>query len=550
MRSLKIISGLLALAVLGLASTGSAQSQEKAFEAVPASLTEPGENYRPLSLDEAIAVGLQNNLDVQVNRFSPYASELTSQAAWGAYDPVLSGNAGYAGDAQENTFQINQVQVAKNYVVNGELGISALIPYWGGRLFVNFDSERILTNSTIQNYSPQYESGVEFGANVPLLRGLIWNEPWTQVKLTQLNYGAAVDEFTTSVMDTVFSIIGSYWDLVAKRERVRVAIKSLSSTRALLQQTEIQYQVGVVSKVEVVQAEAGVANSEYDLIVARNDYRNTQDDLIAQVLGNRLRPDTNLLFDPTDDPQYSRVQPVDLDAAVKRAFVNRPELAAAQKRIGQREVQLKFAKNQRLPQVDIDFRYRTLGITGDANNSIQGNSFFPAPSCDPPGPGNNNPIDCGSYGDTFNEYWDNNHEIAAYGVISIPLGNIRARKEESKARIELRKAGSQVRRLQQMIIKDVRSSARGLLASAQGVEAAERRRVAAEEQLRAETIRLEHGESTPFEVLQRERDLVDAESQKIDALRAFRLSQAKLQRDEGTILADRNVSIDQVQKIE
>ena len=546
MRSLKFIVPLSVLALLAGASTGSAQSGSQNAPAVKDFLADPGANYRPLSLDEAIAVGLQNNLDVQVNRFSPYSSELTSEAAWGAYDPVLSGNAGYAGDAQENTFQINQVPIAKNYVVNGQVGIDALIPYWGGRVFVNFDSERILTNSTVQNYSPQYESGVEFGANVPLLRGLIWNEPWTQVKLTHLGFGAAVDDFTTSVMDTVFSIIGSYWDLVARRERVRVALKSLSSTRALLQQTEIQYQVGVVSKVEVVQAEAGVANSEYDLIVARNDYRNTQDDLIAKVLGNRLRPDTDLLFDPTDDPQYSRVQPVDLDAAVKRAFLNRPELAAAHKRIDQREVQLKFAKNQRLPQVDIDFRYRTLGITGDANGAA-GFGPFPAPNC---GPGGANPIECGTYGDTFNEYWDKNHEIAAYGVVSIPLGNIRARKEESKARIELRKAGSQVKRLQQMIIKDVRSSARGLLASAQGVEAAERRRVAAEEQLRAETIRLEHGESTPFEVLQRERDLVDAESQKINALRLYRLSQAKLQRDEGTILSDRNVAIDQVRQLD
>ena len=79
---------------------------------------------------------------------------------------------------------------------------------------------------------------------------------------------------------------------------------------------------------------------------------------------------------------------------------------------------------------------------------------------------------------------------------------------------------------------------------------AEARRVAAEEQLRAETIRLEHGESTPFEVLQRERDLVDAESQKINALRLYRLSQAKLQRDEGTILSDRNVAIDQVRQLD
>ena len=74
--------------------------------------------------------------------------------------------------------------------------------------------------------------------------------------------------------------------------------------------------------------------------------------------------------------------------------------------------------------------------------------------------------------------------------------------------------------------------------------------VAAAEQLRAEQIRLEHGESTPFDVLQRERDLVDAESQKIGALRAYRVSQATLQREEGTILGDRNVVIEQVRRLD
>ncbi|MFP6639582.1 MAG: TolC family protein [Myxococcota bacterium] len=505
----------------------------------------PSDNYHPLSLDQAIAIGVQNNLDVEVSRYSPYVSELESGAAWGSYDPVFSGQVGYAGASEENTFELDQVAVSKNYSVSGEAGITALVPYWGGSVFVNFDSGRATTNSTIQNYSPEYESGLELGASVPLLRGLVWNEPWTQVKQTHLAYGASIDDFSTSVMDTVFSIIGSYWDLVAQREQVRVATKSLTSTKALLEQTEIQYQVGVVSRVEVVQAEAGVANSEYELIVARNDYRNTQDDLIAKVLGNRLRPTTDLLFQPTDNPEFTRVSPVDLEKAVTAAFQNRPELAAAQKRIEQQEVQLKFAKNQRLPKLDIDFRYRTLGITGDKNNSAK--AFFGgAPKECGTGPDD---LVCGDYGDTFHEYWDNNHEISAMGIISIPLGNTRARKQVSQARLELRKANSQVTRLRQIIIKDVRASSRGLLAAAQGVEAAERRRVAAAEQLRAETIRLEYGESTPFDVLQRERDLVDAQSQKIDALRAFRISQAKLERDQGTILEARNVSIQGVRAL-
>jgi outer membrane protein TolC len=135
------------------------------------------------------------------------------------------------------------------------------------------------------------------------------------------------------------------------------------------------------------------------------------------------------------------------------------------------------------------------------------------------------------------------------GIVSIPLGNTTARKNVTKSRIELRRANSQVTRLRQDIIVSVRRAARGLLAAAQGVQAAERRRVAAAEQLRAETIRLEHGESTPFDVLQRDRDLVEAESQKIEALRAYRISQATLEREQGTILEDRNISIEQVRRL-
>jgi outer membrane protein TolC len=135
------------------------------------------------------------------------------------------------------------------------------------------------------------------------------------------------------------------------------------------------------------------------------------------------------------------------------------------------------------------------------------------------------------------------------GVFSIPIPNTTARKNVTKAKIQNRRARTQLSRLKQTIIVETRAAARGLLAAAQGVEAAERRRLAAAEQLRAERIRLEHGESTPFDVLQRERDLVEAESQKIGALRAFRNSQVSLERAEGTILQNRSIVIDQVRQL-
>ncbi len=507
---------------------------------------EPGS--QPLSINEAIAVGLQNNLDVQVNRYQPYIGELTAGAAWGAYDPTFNGDVGYNSNQFRNINVLNNTTGTDNFdqqnlnaTVSGQAGIRALIPYWGATVDLALDGSSAESNQPFVPFSPLYNSGLTIGASVPLLRGLIWNQAWTQVKTTRLAYDADLDNFTTSVMNTVQQIISNYWNLVATKEQVRVAEKSLESNQALLDQTKTQYEVGVVSKVEVVQAEAGVANSDFDLIVAKNNYRNAQDRLISDVLGDHLHASTDLLFYPTTSPQFTSVSPVDLNEAVSTAFTKRPELAAAQRRLDQGEVQLKFAKNQRLPQLDVGVRYRTGGTDGFGNPAF---SFFGQPQPVPEAEGN--------FGDTFDSYFnaDRPRELVARATVSVPLGNIEGRKNVSKARIELRRANSQIVRLKQQIIVAVRAAARGLLASAQGVQAAERRRVAAVEQLRAEQIRLEHGESTPYDVLLRQSDLVDAESQKIGALQAFRNAQAELERQQGTILETWNVSIANVRELD
>ncbi len=82
------------------------------------------------------------------------------------------------------------------------------------------------------------------------------------------------------------------------------------------------------------------------------------------MLGDRLRADTNLLFNATDDPDFKAVGSVDVENAVALAFKNRPELIAAEKAIDQSEIQHRFAKNQRLPKLDVDLSFTTLGIKG------------------------------------------------------------------------------------------------------------------------------------------------------------------------------------------
>jgi outer membrane protein TolC len=493
---------------------------------------------RPLALSEAVALSIRNNLNVAVQRFEPLIAETEQQGAWGAYDPTIAADLSYDVVKFPNTFELNSADQSIERTTGGGVGLDQLIPYLGASLNLRFDSSKRTTNSTIQALDPQYDSSVFLTARVPLARNLIWNEPWTQVKRSEIGYRSSQEGFRTSLMDNVRTTVDGYWNLVAARDQVRVAQKSLETARALLDQTSTQYEVGVVSKVEVVEAEAGVADREFNLIRSSNVFRNLQDELIDLVLGTELSAATDLLFVPIDDPEQFDRRQVDLERAVATAFRKRPELQQADQSIEQDEVDLKFAKNQRLPQFDAEVRYGFVGISGDGNDDLN--------------PAFGTPQDAGSYGSSTDDFFtgDGSDNFRITGTFSIPFPNTTARKRVTRSRLELQQSKTQRLRLQQSIILEVRQAARTLRASAEGIEAAERRRLAAEEQLRAERIRLEHGESTPFDVLQRESDLVEAESQKIAALQAYRSAEIGLERAQGTILDFHHVVVDDVMQPE
>jgi len=488
---------------------------------------------RALTIHEAVALSIRNNLNVEVQRYEPMIAEADSEGAWGAYDPTISADAYYDVQKTPNTLALDTTSASRDRIQGGGVGLDQLIPYLGASVGVRFDSSDTVTRSTIRSLDPQYDSSIFLSARVPLARNLIWNEPWTNVKISEIAYQRSREGFTANLMDNVRVTVDGYWALVAARDQVRVAQKSLETARALLDQTKTQFEVGVVSRVDVVEAEAGVADREFNLIRVANEFRNAQDALIETVLGRELQALTTLQFVPTEDPEPSEMRQVDVQESVRTAFRKRPELHIEDRLIEQGEVDLRFAKNQRLPQVDLEAMYGFVGISGDGNDGL--NPAFGTP------PGNS------SYSDSMEDFFksDGADNYRVRGVFSIPFPNTAARKRVTRSQLDLRRSKTRKIRLEQGIILEVRGAARLLVASAQGIDAAERRRLAAEEQLRAERIRLEHGESTPFDVLQRESDLVEAESQKINALQAYRLAEIGLERSQGTILEYHDVVLDE-----
>jgi len=496
----------------------------------------------PIAMSEAVALAIRNGLGVEVERFGPLIAEAEAQAAWGAYDPRLDADTRYEVLKSPNTFALNPVAQNRDRIFGGGVGLSQLLPFIGGTLDARFDSSSRATRSQLESLDQRYDASFFLNGRIPLLRNLVWNAPWTNVKLLGLQSESAELRFRQALMDNVQGTVNRYWALVAARDRVRVSQKSLETARALFDQTQTQYEVGVVSQVEVVEAEAGVANREFELIQSANQFRNEQDLLIETVYGTRLEPGTALQLVPTEDLQAYDVGAIDVERSVARAFENRPELAIAQSEIDQDEVSLKFAKSQRLPMLDAEGRYGYVGISGNGNDNLRDfdpDDGIPAPI----------PIDT-VWGESSDDWFtrDGSNNWRVQGLFSVPIPNTGARRRVDISEFELRRSKTSRIRLEQGIILEVRAASRTLLSAGQRIEAAERRRLAAEEQLRAERIRLEHGESTPFEVLQREEDLVEAESQKINALQLFHAAETALERSEGSILEAHSIEVDAVRK--
>jgi outer membrane protein TolC len=520
-----------------------ATSAQAAPDALPP-IGVPLQGTLPLSLQAAITLGIGNNTEVEIIRHDPEIAEQDYRAAWGVHDPTLYGNFDYRSWSTPVASSLQTTNSTLERETTGATGLRGLIPKLGWQYDVNFSGRRLTTNSAIADLSPEYRSNISASLTAPLLRGAWWGEAWTQVKVSGIQSEVALQQFRTSLMDIVQAIENGYWNLAANKENLAVANKSLETSRALFDQTEAQYEVGVVSKVEVTEATAGVADREFRQIGALNAYRDSQDDLIDLVMGPRLTPTSSLEVIPSDSPEDYVPFNLDVEESTRKALQKRPELTIAKMQVDQQRVRLKFAKNQRLPQLDAVAGYGYAGLGGDTNSTPPLFGGVPDEN------GNLVRAPVTSVGRTFwstdDDFFssDGSKQWSAGAILSIPIPNTTARANQRASELELRKAGTSVVRQEQDIVKGVRRAVRNLESALEGIEAAERRTEAATEQERAEQIRLEHGESTPFDVLQREEDLVEAERQKILALQIYHSSVAELDREQGTILEDRNIIVE------
>jgi outer membrane protein TolC len=575
-----MMSRIATLLALSLPLAALAQEpQAPAPTAPPPATPPPGEELR-LSLAEAERLALEHNLDLQVARTSPEIAREVVDQALGAYDPL--GFAEYKFDHREQPVASTVLQAFGTGAAIEEDqwdyvgGFRGVVP-WGIQYSSTYDMRRLDSTSGFQALDREYRPAWISQLTVPLLKDFRWNAVDVAVKRSKIGQDVSDEDFRRFVTDLIVAVEDSYWSLVALRENERVARKSQQVASDLLDQTRVQYEVGVVSKVLVKQAEAGLAQREVATIVAQNLAKTGQDNLLNTILAptaDRLR-DTRLVI---DDPTYVEY-PVDEQGALRRAMERRPELLAARKRVEDAEVELAYRMNQRLPRLDLTGGYTFSGISGPQKISpgyAIGQQFYDSDFDNVPdtpltaGGGEplctgraaqplqaGNAFLCGTVqpdqvdneaSDSHDDFFDASgaHGWAAGVRMEIPIGNQTARSRAAQAEIELRRANTQLRQTEQVVILDVRKAARDVVDAIAALEAAERRREAQEETLRAEQEKLRLGDSTPREVLEFEEDLAEAEREGIVAGQRYRTAITRFEKAQASLLEARGIQLESV----
>jgi len=239
----------------------------------------------------------------------------------------------------------------------------------GTNVSVGFNNARVTTNSPFTSLSPVINSGFQFRLTQHLMQGLGVLPNTRFIRLAKNNRELTDVAFRLQVITTVDQLENMYWDLVYAYENVRVQTESLAFAQKTLADTQKQVQIGSLAPIEVVRAESTVATDQQALTVAQTNLQLQQlfmKNALSRSLKNSRLADAEVI--PTSTMQLPKEEPVvPTQDLVNDAMNHRAELAESRIDLSSRELNLKAVRNSMLPTLDLFAYYGGSGLAGSQN---------------------------------------------------------------------------------------------------------------------------------------------------------------------------------------
>ena len=481
-----------------------------------------------LSLQDAIALALEHNINLEVSRLGLASAEQSFLATTGIFDPLLQSDLSASYSEAQSTNELVGAAVALQRRRAFDLSLGTLIPT-GGSVSVGWTNSRSKTNSTFYFLNPSYSSGLTFSLTQPLLRGFGTDVTRTGIEVARRSRDISRVQFEEIVIATAQAVQNAYWNLVFAIDDLKVKQHSLRLAQDLLDQTRTRVRIGTSAPIDIVQSEAAVAARELDIINAENAVGNAAD-VLKNLMGFENPQDWQSQVIPTDALEVT-TQTVELDQSIETALQRRPELR--QRRLEQEigEIDVLAAKNALRPQLNASLNYGYAGVGGDqiTVDPQTGKVIATKP---------------GGWNDALSQVANRDYNQWTAGLtFSYPLGNTQARAQLAQQRFGLNSARQNTALTRQAIISDVRTAVRGLDASAKAIVAAVKSRELAERNLEAEQKKFANGMSTNFQVVKIQDDLAIAQASELQARVFYRQAAAVYSVAVGELLDSMGITI-------
>lgn len=415
----------------------------------------------------------------------------------------------------------------------------------GTSLSVGFQNNRQATNSLFNTLNPTLNSNFRATLTQHLLQGFGWGLNTRFIRIARNNREIADVAFRDQVIETVSQIENIYWDLVNAYENVKAKERALSLAQKTLSDNQKQVEIGTLAPIEVVRAQSTVAANQESLIVAQTGLQLQQ--LLMKNALSRSLSDPILAAAPvipTDTTAIPDQEPViPVQDLINDALSHRPDLAQSRIDLTNREINRKAAANGLLPSVDLVAFYGATGLGGIQN---------PLSVCTPGQPAflasfctPAGTIPDHGYSSTFGDLFDSTAPDKGLGLqINIPIRNRAAQAVQMRSELELRQAEMRLQQLQNQVAIQVRNAQFTTQQNRAQVDAAEKALELAQQSLDAEQKKYALGASTNFNVLQTESDLATADSNLVQARTSYEKSRVELDRVTGYTLVRNGIVLE------
>ncbi|HZT74368.1 MAG TPA: TolC family protein [Terriglobales bacterium] len=553
-----------------------------------------------LTLDDAVALALENNLDIAIQRLNLPIADTDIMRARGGTAPrgvstgIVSGTPGGGGPTTGGagatgaapggtTTAVGGAGAGAAGIVSSTLGGGPPVPSFdpsflstyeisdattpesitfitgttqlithtgtanfsynqgflpGTELSIGFQNSRTTSNNQRTLFNPTLNSGLQISITQPFLQGFGASVNGRNLVIAKNNREISDIAFRQQVEATVAQVEDIYWNAVSARDAVTVAQGALALAEKILADNQRQVQIGTMAPLSVTQEQAVVATDRQNLITAQTNYEYNQLLLKNAVTKDMSDPRlADIPAVPTDTITVSPNEPVQpVQDLIKQALQYRPELAISRINLVNQNISLRAVKQELLPTLDL---IGTYGATGLAGQVVPGAGSSPFGG----GATDLGPF-IGGYGRALTNVFQGNYPTYTVGLqLNIPITNHSGQADVVRAQLELQQTQLQQQQQTNQIILEVRNAQFTVQQDRAAVAAAQEAVRLQQETLDAAQKKFNLGATTITEVITDQNALTQAQSNLVAALTNYEEAKVNLERLTGTTLTANRISV-------